>query len=350
MITLTLLYLLVTNISPIRYESNQFAFKSSLQQYCNNYNIVLISLIALIVQTIYTRLYGVSEPFTVFNIFTIDSLIIFVIAISSLLAIWLITNINQSSYSSSDFSLMLIILLGIFALCSSNSILSALICIEVQSLGMYILLGLNGSNYQLSNIDSSTANNGNSLGITYLLNAATATAILILGISINSGIIVITSLIWKLGGYPLHNWLMPIVDNLTSHISALVLTLTKLGIVVYLAIISTSLAHNTYVLILSVFNLMVGSIISIFQYRYLLLFSWLSLAQLGYVLTGIGLNVTTTAIIYFALYSIYTTLALLAFNYSVFTKYITNYVYLAVLTCLIITFFSLAGLPYVGLF
>lgn len=109
-------------------------------------------------------------------------------------------------------------------------------------------------------------------------------------------------------------WLMPISDATPKQISAFLLTLSKLGLALSLAIISSSISG--LLLISSLFNLVIGSILALYERRYKRLFAWLSLTQLGYYLLAISFLQTANAVLYFEHYFAYTMLLLLLFNQS----------------------------------
>ena len=112
--------------------------------------------------------------------------------------------------------------------------------------------------------------------------------------------------------------MIDIVDALNISISAVFLTITKLGILISIAVICTSTTSLSYLLLYaSAINLLVGSVISMSNYRYVRILSWLSVAQLGYVLliiTPIVSSTSNIAISYFEIYSIFTVLLLLCYS------------------------------------
>lgn len=66
-------------------------------------------------------------------------------------------------------------------------------------------------------------------------------------------------------------WLMPITDATPKQISAFLLTLSKLGLALTLAIISSSISG--LLLISSLFNLIIGSVLALYERRYKRLFA-----------------------------------------------------------------------------
>lgn len=242
-----------------------------------------------------------------------DDLYLGAIVTSIVAVLWVVSFQNNRTNSNSEIlALLLLLLIAVSALSSSNHILAIFVGIELQSLALYILLAI-----RIPNNNHGIASTSR-LGISYLINAAIATAMLLLGFSHNSALLLVIALLWKLGSLPVHAWMIAIVDALDISISAIMLTITKLGILISIAIISTGLSTGSslsYLLLYAAIgNLLVGSLISMQQYRYVRLLSWLSIAQLGYVLLVIHYSASSTAMLYFELYSIYTIMLLLCYN------------------------------------
>ena len=95
---------------------------------------------------------------------------------------------------------MLLLLIAISGLASSNHILAIFVCIELQSLALYILLAIVPNNNTSNHGVTSTSR----IGISYLINAAVATVILLLGLSHNTSLLIVIALLWKLGSMPMH--------------------------------------------------------------------------------------------------------------------------------------------------
>ncbi|RYE14816.1 MAG: hypothetical protein EOP34_05425 [Rickettsiales bacterium] len=144
-------------------------------------------------------------------------------------------------------------------------------------------------------------------------------------------------------------WLITLSDAVPKQLSAFLLTLSKLGLALSLATISTGI--TSFLLIISNFNLIIGSILALYEIRYKRLFAWLSLTQLGYFLIAISFLQTTNAIAYFEHYFIYTMLLLLLFNFSNtdLANLIKNWDNSLVFV-FIISLFAIAGLPTASLF
>jgi NADH:ubiquinone oxidoreductase subunit 2 (subunit N) len=144
-------------------------------------------------------------------------------------------------------------------------------------------------------------------------------------------------------------WLMPIADAVPKQISAFLLTLSKLGLAITLASMSSLIAG--LLLISSQFNLIIGSVAALYERRYKRLFAWLSLTQLGYFLLAISFVQTANAVAYFEHYFAYTILLLLLYNQSsIDLANLTKNWYTSYSLVFIIALFSVAGLPPAALF
>lgn len=270
--------------------------------------------------------------------------------ITSLVAIlWVVGYNYYRSDNTEALALYLLLLIGIGALCSSNHILAIFVCIELQSLALYILLAVHVNN---NSTNTHGITSPSRLGISYLINAAIATAMLLLGLSHSSSLLIIIALLWKLGSIPMHAWMISIVDALDISISAILLTITKLGILISIAMISTYSSSLSYLLLYAAMaNLLIGSLISIQHYRYARLLSWLSIAQLGYVLLIVHYSASSTAMLYFELYSVYTILLLLCYNMpNSSISHMHKQSSTIVLWLLALSLYTVAGIPSAPIF
>ena len=280
----------------------------------------------------------------------IDSVYYSIQLLACIILLWLlVSNSNKlpSNILTESIVLHIIVFIGLSTLASSSSLFISFVSIELQSIALFIVLVMP---INMSNPSIDSNKHISRIGLLYYINASIATAIFILGYGIDSQLLTIISLLWKLGSIPMHIWMITIIDALDSTIAALMLTISKLAILVLLALIS--LNSSTYTLSsllylsLSMLNLIVASIISITQYRYLRLLAWTSIAQLGYILLIIYSNNTTLSLLYYELYSIFTVLLIL-----LYTSTNSNIVYMhklmnnSRLIVLVIALFSIAGIP-----
>ena len=104
-------------------------------------------------------------------------------------------------------------------------------------------------------------------GMSYLINASIGTAILLLGYSYSIPLLIMVALLWKLGSIPTHSWMIALTDRLDASLSAVLLTITKLGLIIALGIFASSVSSGLLIT-LSFINLVLGSLISLVHYRY----------------------------------------------------------------------------------
>lgn len=330
-----------------------------LQQLNYNYVSALVLVYALIQSFTYDIKLAMFDTVLVYNYFVSDPISNSAAITLLVLMLWLIISISQTSASISNkahnsLPLLVLALIAIISLASSNSIISTIVTIEVQSLVLYVVLAFTyANNTNLSNISNTTTqasiDSNSQFGLAYLLNASVATAFLLLGLSYNQPIVIAIALLWKLGAWPMQAWLIPISDAVPKQISAFLLTLSKLGLVIVLAAMSSMITG--LLLISSQFNLVIGSVLALYERRYKRLFAWLSLTQTGYFLLAISFVQTANAVAYFEHYFAYTILLLLLFNQSstdsanLVKSWHINYILVFV-----IALFSIAGLPPAALF
>lgn len=129
-----------------------------------------------------------------FNSYTsFDSLTLSIIFISILIAIWLITQYSSHvlklglNINNELLTLIMLLMVALVGLSSANSFLTLFVAIELQSLTLYILLA--------TNITPVILNNTSKVSLSYLINAAMATALLLFGMSINSTLLVLIAIL-----------------------------------------------------------------------------------------------------------------------------------------------------------
>lgn len=214
-----------------------------LQQINYNYLSCLVLFYALLQSFTYDLKLAYFDSLINFNYFITDSISNSASITLILLMFWLIVSISQSLTTSVNHkthpsvSLLVLAVIAIISLAGSSNLISTIVCIEIQSLVMYIVLAFNyllcfedekqyskqsgqqfvstnplfvdqqnrrfglgivrQSNLNLSvdNILAKSNIGTSQFGISYLLNAAVATAFLLLGLSYNQPIIVAIGLL-----------------------------------------------------------------------------------------------------------------------------------------------------------
>lgn len=214
----------------------------------------------------------------------------------------------------SEYSILaLIVTVGMSSLISSNEIVSILIGIELQTLGLYVIASLDRGS------ETSTA-----AGLKYYLLGGLSSCIIGLGLSMIYGITGVTNieelnilikinddsrhlimtkvlitvgLLFKIGAAPFHNWLADVIDGVPTAISAWLAVVSKISIIIILLILYNAILIkiNTSgggpIIILSIILcFIVGSLVGIIQSRIKTLLAYSSIAHAGYILIGIIVN------------------------------------------------------------
>lgn len=177
-----------------------------LQQVNYNYISSLVLVYALLQSFTYDIKLAFFDSLLLFNYFTTDFISNSAAITLLFLMVWLIISISQTLNSSSSsntngnesIALLILALIAIISLSSSNHLISTIVCIELQSLVLYVVLAFtygSANPLVLQNSTSTTilesARDGNSqFGLSYLINAAVATAFLLLGLAYNQPIVV----------------------------------------------------------------------------------------------------------------------------------------------------------------
>lgn len=122
-----------------------------------------------------------------------DNLTVSVILVSGLVVIWLISLYGELILSSrltlnNEFiTLIILLVIALSGLAVTNSYLNLFVAIELQSLTLYILFA--------TNIVPTLNHNASKVSLSYLINAAMATALLLFGIAVNSSILTLIAVI-----------------------------------------------------------------------------------------------------------------------------------------------------------
>ena len=205
------------------------------------------------------------------------------------------------------FIIILLILFGFITLLYSNDFLSMYMGIELQSLGLYILATL-----KQNSIYSTEA------GLKYFILGALSSCLLILGISIiysftglflfnelnlflyNTDkfyyivfigfLLVLISLLFKIGSVPFHIWLPDVYEGVATIITAFFAVVPKIVIFnLLLKVISIikdyiELEITNILIISSILSIIIGSIGAIYQITLKRLLSYSAIAHTGFLL------------------------------------------------------------------
>lgn len=220
-------------------------------------------------------------------------------------------------------------ILGMEILMSSKDLIAGLIAIELQSIGIYIM-----------NIKKSKR--AISAGVIYYIIGSISSVILIIGIVViyktigvtsiegirmnleSKGmmIIIIMSLLIKIGAAPFHNWVADVYGGLTTDRAIIISSIGKIGIIVYIS----KLIMISNINMIIVITVIMGAIGGISEYRVKRIMGYSSISNIGWMLMD-------ESRIY--VYQYFISVIIIMMN-IMNTKSSTS---------IIITMFSLAGIP-----
>jgi len=178
----------------------------------NNYVNVITSIVLVLIISLFPIVLGLSSSLeispavgtTAFNnMFNYDSQYYSIMLISVLLLLFLITtyshSVKYSGIKQEQITLLLLLLIAVSSLSSSVTIIALFASVEVQSLVLYLVLST-----KLSTTTLLSYNHSAKPSIVYLFNASCATALLLYSISVTSPLLLLVSILWKLGSMPVH--------------------------------------------------------------------------------------------------------------------------------------------------
>jgi NADH-quinone oxidoreductase subunit N len=280
--------------------------------------------------------------------------------------------------------LIIIIILSLFLMISTNNLFYIFLFLEMINLSLYVLIGLN-----------KYSNFGIEIAYKYFIQSSYVTLIGLFGVSIlyiKTGTLFISELrfilgafpldnitlfsfslmfitfFFKLGLFPLHNWVADLYQN--SHL----VTVTFIGIIpkigyIYILFIIYNIIHFSYFIFFFFFligflSIIYGSILSLYEVSLKRLLGYGSVVHMGFIIISMGLYELMSVSACFLYIAIYTLLMFCTFccmlvfvrrkeesNEIVFIDNITSIgIFLNNNTLLSIIFsfiiLSLAGLPF----
>ena len=288
-------------------------------------SIILIMLILLIILT------SDIENTKIFNdSFTIDNFSIYskILILLSSFFILLISKQYISDTKNNKFEYPIIILLsvlGMFIMVSSNDLILFYLGLELQSLGLYVLASIDRDN-----IKSSEA------GLKYFILSALASGLLLYGCSLlygfsgstnfeeisrNTGnfnigtifgmVFVLVGLAFKVSAVPFHMWTPDVYQGDPTSVTAFFSVVPKVaGIVVLIKFMYLPfrgiLDQWQYILVfMSIASMILGSVAAIAQTNIKRLMAYSSIGHIGYAIAGIAAgteNGFQSTIVYISIY------------------------------------------------
>lgn len=211
--------------------------------------------------------------------------------------------------------LILLSLLGMFILIAANDFIILYLAVELQSFCFYILSAIK----RYSNLSIEAA-------LKYFILGSFSSGILLFGISFIYGFIgtlnfneisviisfydisdslempIIFSLLFitlgvlfKLGVVPFHFWLPDVYEGSPTVVTAMFSILTKFSFLVlfiklyFFVFLKLSIVFNNFFLLLSLFSIIIGSVMSLYQVKIKRLLAYSGITHMGYILLSLAL-------------------------------------------------------------
>nr|WOE91068.1 NADH dehydrogenase subunit 2 [Cassiopea sp. MKL-2023] len=274
----------------------------------------------------------------------------------------IIINLGNSHVLSSSHALIFCVIVASSIMVSTNNLLALYICLELQSLSIFILIARKKS--KLNKIEAS---------LKYFVLSSISTGLYLLGASIvfvNLGTcdysniidqsnsleksLIIVALLFKLGASPFHFWIPDVYQGSDNKALLILTTLPKISVFGILVLL---FPNNTLILISAVMSLIIGSLGAINQSYLNRLLAYSGIMAIGFVLLGLGLETVKGvegSCTYLIIYTI-TFLLLIVGSNSIFNENVLIAEFSNVLSqskiltiILALSILSMAGIPPLG--
>ena len=233
-----------------------------------------------------------------------------ILSMALFLVICLCTELNgiEQRYHPEFYLFLTISTLGMMMLVSSVELLTIYVALEVSSYSLYILVPMRkGEGSQVE------------AGIKYLMVGASASAVMLFGLSYIFGVthttylveiikvlpglmaspaavvgllLVLCGFFFKLAVFPFHFWAPDVYQGATNQVAAYIATASKVAaIAIIVRVVSLSGGSSRYLVhvlvILSIASMTVGNLVAIMQKDLKRLLAYSAISHAGYVLIGI---------------------------------------------------------------
>lgn len=231
---------------------------------------------------------------------------------------------NRSKYSNEFYALILFSTSGMMILSSAQEFMTLFLGFEIMSISVYIL-----SAFNRKSVRSTEA------GIKYLILGGFSSAILLYGIALLYGAsgsvylteivskfdptnplflagsaLVLIGLIFKIGAFPLHQWVPDVYEGAPMPVTAFMSVGVKAAAfaillrVIFEGFVEIQLSIMTVLWIVAVFTMIVGNIAAIAQKSIKRMLAYSSIAHAGYALVGVvaaygGNTLAVSSVIYY---------------------------------------------------
>ena len=349
----------------------------------NSYGIVTKIIYAVIIFLILIIGDNFNDSLTLFsNAYTSNSLTNFfkiLILVSSIFTLTISQNyIKENNINYFEYSIILLLsILGMFVMISSNDLILFYLGLELQSLSLYILASLDRDNLR-----------SNEAGLKYFVLSALASGLLLYGCSLLYGfagstnfetinqnidgtnigqvvamVFILVGLAFKVSAVPFHMWTPDVYEGSPSSVTSFFAVVPKIaGIAIFIRFMQIPFQglvdHWQPILIfISLASMILGAVAAIGQENIKRLIAYSSIGHIGYALAGVSTGVIEgykSTILYITIYVIMN-LAMFAciFLMKKEGKYCEKISDLSGISkknpilsiCLLIILFSLAGIP-----
>ena len=233
-----------------------------------------------------------------------------ILSMALFLVICLCTELNgiEQRYHPEFYLFLTISTLGMMMLVSSVELLTIYVALEVSSYSLYILVPMRkGEGSQVE------------AGIKYLMVGASASAVMLFGLSYIFGVthttyvveiikvlpglmaspaavvgllLVLCGFFFKLAVFPFHFWAPDVYQGATNQVAAYIATASKVAaIAIIVRVVSLSGGNSRYLVhvlvILSIASMTMGNLVAIMQKDLKRLLAYSAISHAGYVLIGI---------------------------------------------------------------
>ena len=239
-----------------------------------------------------------------------------IIIFTILFFITMYDNVKKENYLYVELPLLILFSLeGMFLLISSNDLFTLYLALELQSLALYIICSIN----RYSNI-------GIEAGLKYFILGSFSSAILLFGISliygflgttnyqelylclhpdfINDNLIIlyfsfgciVVGLLFKLAIFPFHFWISDVFEGSPNIITYFFALVPKISIffvlfrIIFVVFINFISFYSFIILFCSIFSILIGSILALYQVKIKRFFAYSAIVHMGYILLSLFLG------------------------------------------------------------
>ena len=299
----------------------------------NSYNLITKLSILILVITIFILLKAESSTNKVFlESFISDKFSIFIKILITLSTIFVLSSsqkfIKENNLNKFEYPIIILIsVLGMFFMISSNDLILFYLGLELQSLALYILAAIDRDN-----IKSSEA------GIKYFVLSALSSGLLLYGCSllygftgstnfdviekelttINTGAIfsmvfILVGLAFKISAVPFHMWTPDVYEGSPTPVTNFFAVVPKIaGLAVFIRFLQVPFSNilaewQTIIIFISIGSMILGAVAAIGQKNIKRLLAYSSISHVGFALAAVATGTVSgysSSIVYITIYAI----------------------------------------------